>query len=456
MSFTRSIYKIVILLGFIVALGVYADEISSTNFTVTDSTVFSSATGASASFGLTGVVSQPGIGISTSTTFGVNPNFLYFPYIVTPVLTATGIDSQVALTWTSADASVGWAVGGYYLGTSTVSGGPYRYMSVGTTLSSVVSGLTNGTPYYFVIRVLDSLGNFIATSTQIASTPTVLGPGGTPTPTPDPTTTPTPTPASGGGGGGGGGSTSTVSPSTGSGGINFSGRAYPRSAIVILKDAQVVTTTVADSAADFKVSLLGLTPGNYFFSVYSEDDKGRRSNPITFPVSVTLGAVTDITGIFITPTIAVDKSQVKKGDTLAIFGQTTAKSDVTIQVNSEETLFAKTKADAGGVYLYNFDTAPLEYGDHSTKSKASLNNEISSFSPVVAFKVGTQNIAATVTTSKCTKKGDQNGDCKVNLVDYSIIAYWYKRLNVPLKVDLNGDGKVNLVDFSILAYNWTG
>jgi hypothetical protein len=52
--------------------------------------------------------------------------------------------------------------------------------------------------------------------------------------------------------------------------------------------------------------------------------------------------------------------------------------------------------------------------------------------------------------------GDLNCDNHVNLVDFSIMAHWYKKLNPPAKVDLSGDGKVTLVDFSIMAYNWTG
>ena len=60
----------------------------------------------------------------------------------------------------------------------------------------------------------------------------------------------------------------------------------------------------------------------------------------------------------------------------------------------------------------------------------------------------------------CPAKGDLNGDCRVDLVDFSILAYWYK---IPLsdqfleteKEKLSGDGKVNLEDFSIMAYYWT-
>jgi hypothetical protein len=173
-------------------------------------------------------------------------------------------------------------------------------------------------------------------------------------------------------------------------------------------------------------------------------------------VSVTASVTTTIGGIFIAPTIAVDKSQVKRGDTIAIFGQTTKNAEVTIQVNSEVPYFAKSKADMGGIYLYNFDTSPLEYGDHTTKSKSAIDNEISSYSAAVGFAVGNQNISIITPVKVCTVRGDVNKDCKVNLVDFSILAYWFKRLGPPALIDLNSDGRVDLIDFSIMAYGWTG
>ncbi len=55
-----------------------------------------------------------------------------------------------------------------------------------------------------------------------------------------------------------------------------------------------------------------------------------------------------------------------------------------------------------------------------------------------------------------TPTGDVNADGRVDLVDFSIMAYWYGRPHPPALVDLNADGKVDLVDFSIIAYHWTG
>lgn len=74
-------------------------------------------------------------------------------------------------------------------------------------------------------------------------------------------------------------------------------------------------------------------------------------------------------------------------------------------------------------------------------------------------------VPATNTTATTTrvaagsqKKGDISGDGKVNIADFSLLAYWYKRTltaqAIASGVDLNGDGKVTLADFSILAYYW--
>ncbi|MFH1173288.1 MAG: dockerin type I domain-containing protein [bacterium] len=148
--------------------------------------------------------------------------------------------------------------------------------------------------------------------------------------------------------------------------------------------------------------------------------------------------------------------KLKKGDNLAIFGQSVPQSEVTIVVNSENELFLKTQSDQTGAYLYNLDTSSLEVGQHYTKSKAAFSGEISSFSNSVGFKVGSKNVVKEETKPAPAVKSDLNGDKRVNLVDFSISAYWYKRPSPPASADLNNDKKVDLVDFSIMAYYWTG
>ncbi len=258
-----------------------------------------------------------------------------------------------------------------------------------------------------------------------------------------------------GGGGGGGGGIPSLSPTA----IRLSGKAYPLSKVSVLKDGQLIITTIAGPDANFSVSLEGLTVGNYIFSVYGEDDLGNRSTLFTFPIYITAGATTNISGIFLSPTIDVDKTQVKKGDNINIFGKSTPDSNISIVINSDQEYLRNIKSDANGVYLYKFDTTPLAFGDHYTKSKTALDNDLTSYSKVVSFVVGTKTILKP-SKIKCPK-ADLNGDCRVNLVDFSIAAYWYKRnLSVSFKSleieKLNGDGKVDLVDLSIMAYYWTG
>ena len=240
--------------------------------------------------------------------------------------------------------------------------------------------------------------------------------------------------------------------------VNFSGKAYPQSKITLLKDAQVVATTVAGADANFSISITGLSTGNYIFSVYGEDSKGNRSSLLAFPVGVTFGVIVNVTGIFIAPTIDVDKEEVRRGENIAIFGQSLPEANVTIQISSEEEIFVNTESDSDGVYLYNFGTEVLEYGGHSTKSKTAKEGDISPFSRTVDFLVGIKNVLKT--TSVCGK-ADLNCDGRVNLIDFSIAAYWYRRtLSAEFAIiereRLNGDGRIDLIDFSIMAYYWTG
>lgn len=52
---------------------------------------------------------------------------------------------------------------------------------------------------------------------------------------------------------------------------------------------------------------------------------------------------------------------------------------------------------------------------------------------------------------------DFNGDGRINIIDVSIMIYWYKKA-VPAGffADLNQNGLVDMPDFSILVFYWTG
>ncbi len=182
---------IILIFLFLFADIVSATDFSSTNFTVRDPVIeiASSTEMSSVSFRLTGSIGQMSIGTSTSVTFEVRSGFLYFPKVTVPVLSATAGDGSVSLSWTASQGFLGWNVSGYNVGQATVSGGPYTYTPVGNVLSSVRTGLTNGAPYYFIVRPEDAFGNSLATSSEVSGTPAA---GAAPAPA---------APPSGGGGG---------------------------------------------------------------------------------------------------------------------------------------------------------------------------------------------------------------------------------------------------------------
>jgi len=258
---------------------------------------------------------------------------------------------------------------------------------------------------------------------------------------------------------------SSVSSGGGGGGIivqtgaTFSGRAYPMSSVRLLKDGQIIATTLAGPDAYFKITATNVNTGSHIFMIVGVDGNNLISQSQSFPIEVTSGVVTQISGIFLAPTLATDKKEVRYGDNLKIFGQTVPKSLVIIGVASKNETFRTINADNNGVFLYNLDTSSLVKGGHETRAKSSRNGTISNFGSKVGFVVGNKNIPRK--TSDYFKRGDLNNDGNVNLVDFSIAGFWYgKKLNKQMLVvessQLNGDGVINLTDLSIMAFYWTG
>ncbi len=237
--------------------------------------------------------------------------------------------------------------------------------------------------------------------------------------------------------------------------ILFKGLAYPASKVTILKDGQVAALTLAGLDAKFEVGLSGLSSGNYNFGIWAADSSGQRSTIRTFNLTILPGVNLVISGIFLPPTVSLDKAQIKRGDLLNIFGQTVPSAEVSITVSSEEPLFKKISADENGAWFYKLDTSEIEYGEHAAKARSTTKQDISDFSQLVYFRVSASSKENPLLKTFILK-GDFNNDNRVNLVDFSIAAYWYKRPSPPQKIDLNNDGTVDLVDFSIMAYYWTG
>lgn len=269
---------------------------------------------------------------------------------------------------------------------------------------------------------------------------------------------PTP-PPSGGGGGGGGGVTFSTQQDT----VIFKGLAYPGSIVTLLKNGVIVTELPASPDGSFEIHLKDLNPGTYSFGIRAEDSNHLKSSLDLYTVFVSSGVTTVVGGIFIPPTITTDKLEVKKGDIITLMGMSAPSANLTISIHSEKEIVKKATSTDNGSWLYKLDSDELDLGNHEGKVRAITEKDLSLYSEALSFSVGTKNVPRPKTVGGggasllgAKAKCDLNNDSRVNLLDFSIMAFWYKKSGFPLKIDLNNDGKINLTDLSILAYCWTG
>ena len=248
-------------------------------------------------------------------------------------------------------------------------------------------------------------------------------------------------------GGGGGGQIIPV----GSASVVLKGKAYPGAYVTILKDGSVAATISADPSANFEATLTGLPAGIRTFGLWSEDKDGRKSLTLSFTSMLTAGTITTFSGLFLSPTIDLDATVLEKGEILNIFGYTYPKSEVNVFINSESEIVEKVTAGNDGGWLLALNTLDIEAGSHSTRSKAvSPESEISPFSQSLDFKVLKEG------EQRPCQGADLNFDGKVNLIDFSILLYFWEQSNPSnICADINSDRNVDLIDFSIMMYYWT-
>jgi len=228
--------------------------------------------------------------------------------------------------------------------------------------------------------------------------------------------------------------------------VIFQGKAYPNAFLTLLKNGKVTATFFAEESGLFERDLDGLSEGTYTFGIWAEDTEGRKSVTSSFTIELLGGTLTTISGIFIPPTIEINPYQLERGQILNIFGQAFPESEINIFISPKE-IVKKTKTSLKGKWLYNLDTKDLEKGDYEVRAKAFHGEgKQSQFSQTLSFSV----------VLRCWG-ADLNFDEKVNVVDFSILLYFWEQANPRNQcADINSDGIVDIFDFSLMAYQWTG
>lgn len=273
---------------------------------------------------------------------------------------------------------------------------------------------------------------------------------------------------SGGGGGGGGngedsgntaggGFESTDAPyRSGDGRVDITGYAFPNSEVTALVDGKVTITKKADNHGLYSITIDQIARGAYTFGVYAIDAKKNKSSTFSTSFTVTGARTSTLSNINISPSITVTPDPVDPGKTLTASGYAIPNAKVTIE-NMKDGSSASLKtltitSDGNGVWSTNIDTNSFTLGTYKIRAKSAMEGGdiASSFSNYLFYGVGQAAVKP--------RNADLNRDGKVNLVDFSILLFWWNTdggTSNP-SADINADGKVSLTDFSILLFNWTG
>lgn len=259
---------------------------------------------------------------------------------------------------------------------------------------------------------------------------------------------------SGGGGssGGGGGSSGGSNSELGDTQISVSGRAYPNRTVHIILDAEEVGTVRADNAGRFTFST-DSSPGTVSMGFWAIDVNNRRSITLNNTFDVTQGAITNLNGILLPPTLAANNVNVNPGDTIVFSGQAVPSTRVELHFDNGS-ITESTTAGADGQWTLSFNTSRLSVAEHTVRARYIVGSGTlttqSNFSTTLQLFVGVEGSATT--------PSDLNRDGSVNLIDFSILIFWWGTAggNSNPPADINGNGNVGLEDFSILLFNWSG
>lgn len=258
----------------------------------------------------------------------------------------------------------------------------------------------------------------------------------------------------GGGASGGGGSSSSGGSGTplGETQVTISGKAYPNVSVNILIDGDSVGSIRTNSKAEFTFTT-ATDPGAASLSFWAKDTFGTRSATLNTTFDVTQGAVTNVTGVLIPPTISANDTTVNPGDLVVLSGQTVPNVDVEVSIDNGK-LTLKTQSDTRGNWAVDFNTSQVTADTHTAKARfvegsSPLKRE-STYGTAISLFVGVE--------GQAVSNADLNRDGKVDLRDFSILIFWWGTSGGSSNpsADINRNGNVGLEDFSILLFNWTG
>ncbi len=258
-------------------------------------------------------------------------------------------------------------------------------------------------------------------------------------------------PAGGGGGGGGGGGAITFG-----GDLLLSGRFAPNMSISVMESGALLQVIQTDGQGNFATKLPNLPQGYYQVKLTAYEANNRNFETSTLlSLFVTSRSETTFANIKFPPLFQSSRSSFLPGEAIPV----TVKSSPFTQFEQflDNMLIISSSTNERGIFNTSFKER-LTLGKHEIKLRERSGTSTLPFGRIYSF-----DIALTKNEPKgnkdgagCPVKGDFNGDCKVNIIDFSLLAYWHKKSGFLPKYDLNNDRKISIKDFSILSFYWTG
>ena len=270
---------------------------------------------------------------------------------------------------------------------------------------------------------------------------------------------------SGGGGGGGSGSDSGDGSGggfessdgpfeSGDGQVTISGYAFPGSRVTILVDGQVVETVAANSSGRYSALIEEIARGAYTFGVFAIDNEGERSSTFSTSFTISGARASLLSNINIAPSILVTPNPAEPGEVITFSGYALPDATVTIQTGRSDGTGVEVLtafSDGDGEWQVPYNTAGLGRDTYRVRASAEQVDGVESgFSDYEFYGLGQE--------ADTPLAPDLNRDGFVNLIDFSILLFWWQTNggDSDPPADINQDGNVSLTDFSILLFNWTG
>jgi hypothetical protein len=234
--------------------------------------------------------------------------------------------------------------------------------------------------------------------------------------------------------------------------LQISGLAAPYTYVIINDGLVVLGTAYTGQDGYYSRLFTGIPGGTHSMSFYGIDQQNRNTSTISVDINTPEYQRTTLSDQLLSPTIQVDDILIAPGE--AIYATGSAAPNTTINIFTDSPLRSyATTASASGYWSYTIsDSGNYSPGDYRLYTMAQTGIGIQSiFSPAIMFTItGTQGTGGTACGD--ISEGDLNCDSSINLVDFSILMYYWSTDSEA--ADINSDGLVNLTDFSIMMYYW--